>query len=98
MKNPKQPNFMTLAILSVITVFFWIIFSVIRLLQKPVDVKVPNEILAPITPTLDIETLETVKNSKYYSDTEIGENIINVTLPVSEDEEQSVATESGQEQ
>lgn len=93
MKNPKQPSYMTLAILSVITVFFWIIFSVIRLIQKPVDTKVPNEILSPITPTLDLETLENVKNSKYYSTTEIGQNVVNA--PVIENKEVPVSTESG---
>ena len=97
MKKPKQPSYMTLAILTVITVFFWIIFSVLRLLQKPVETKVPSEILEPISPTLDLETLDSLRSSEYYSDVEIGGGQIVLPSPEIEieEEETPVATEPG---
>jgi len=60
-------------ILSVVTVLFWIIFGVIRLLREPTEIKnVPEEIISPLTPTLDIGTLRKIENSLFFSDEEIG--------------------------
>jgi len=57
MKKQKKPSFVIIGILTVITIFFWIGFSAYRALTVTPPVKVPDEILKPIAPTLDRETL-----------------------------------------
>lgn len=105
MKKNKPPIIVTIMTLSVVTIVVWIVFGVIRLLKTPTILKdVPEEILSPLIPTLDIETLRNLENSLFYSDAQIGEgNISNIDLfpeqepeDVEEEEEsvESVSTES----
>lgn len=98
MKNIKAPSIVTIAILSVITIVFWIIFSVFRLLSTPTDIKVPEEILSPLNPTLDIGTLRSVEGKIFFSEGQIQE-IPLIEIPeviVEELEEVEVATEEAE--
>ncbi len=95
MKKSKAPSYVTIAILSVITVFFWIIFSVLRLLRAPTETKVPDEILSPLNPTLDLDTLNNLENRLFFTETELGEG--QIVLPTIGIEETITATDSGEQ-
>lgn len=65
MKKNKAPSIVAIAVLTLITVVFWIFFSVLRLLSTKPAVSVPDEILAPINPTLDTNVLNSLQQ-RYY--------------------------------
>jgi hypothetical protein len=77
MKKPPAPKLVTVAIFTTITVIFWIFFSVYQVLTQAPDIKVPPELLEPIDPTLDIETLEELSDRVHYEERD-------VILPVAE--------------
>lgn len=97
MKNQKAPNLVTIGILTVITVFFWIIFSVFRLLSTPTKVDVSAEVLAPLTPTLDSQILEGINEKLFFSDSEIGETQITEIVQEEAGEEESEGGDEGEE-
>lgn len=76
MKNVRAPKPVVVAALTLLTVVAWIIFGVIRIIVKPEDVNVPNEILAPLDPSLNTQILTNLENRIFLSDEEIGEIII----------------------
>jgi len=84
-KNQKAPSLVTIGVLTLITVFFWIIFSVFRLLNTPTKVDVSAEILAPLSPTLDSQALEEINERLFFSDSEIGETQITETVQETEE-------------
>lgn len=65
MKNSKLPSLVVLMILTVITVVFWIAFSVYRSFSSSPAPAVGTSITAPIVPTLDNQTVEKMKNRIY---------------------------------
>ena len=95
MKKSKAPSYVTIAILSVITVFFWIIFSILRLLSAPTKISVPDEILTPLNPNLDLDTLNNLENRLFFTEAELGEG--QIILPPIALEETITATESGEQ-
>jgi hypothetical protein len=66
MKKTKLPSPVTLAILTLITVVFWISFGVLRILTAKPSPKVSAEILNPLTPTLDTETLNKIESGIFF--------------------------------
>lgn len=52
-------------ILTAITAVFWIMFSAYRSFTKIVPAVVPQEMLEPITPKLDSQTIEIMRNKIY---------------------------------
>lgn len=71
MKNPKAPRLVTVAILTTITVVFWVFLSVYRVLTTKPEPNVPPEILAPINPNLDKQTLETLSDRVFFEEGEV---------------------------
>ncbi len=76
MKKMKTPSLVTLAVLTTITILFWIFFSVYRIFASKPSTSVPPEILEPVTPTLDSATLEKITQGVYLSEGEIPQNIM----------------------
>lgn len=60
MRKNKLPNIVILLILTAITSIFWISFSVYNVFTKEEEYQIPNKIIAPLPPTLDIKTLEEI--------------------------------------
>lgn len=58
MRKLKVPSAVTISILTLITVVFWIIFSVARLLISKPPASISQEVLKPLSVELDKETLE----------------------------------------
>lgn len=81
MKKTNLPSLVTISILTVITVIFWIIFSIIRIFTTEPDIKVASEVLEPIDPTLDTETLNNVQGRTFFS---TGQTILTLPSPLPE--------------
>jgi hypothetical protein len=65
MRKAKMPSLLTIAILTVITVIFWIGLDVYRALtQKPAP-EVGPKILAPIDSSLDTQSLDKLEKRVY---------------------------------
>lgn len=71
MKKPKAPQLVTVAIFTTITVIFWVFLSVYRVLTKASPPEVPAEILAPISPNLDINALNNLEGRVFFEETEV---------------------------
>jgi len=80
MKKLKKPKLVILGILTLITIVFWIGFSAYRSLTSEVPMKVPSEIMEPISPLLDTETLNKVGNKLFFLEQELA-NIVIVASP-----------------
>lgn len=106
MKKPKPPSIVSIAIMTTITVFVWIGYSVYKVLTTPPEINVPQEILAPLSPTLDTQTLAEISEKVYFevgstSPFQVAEGVEIEEEPTLEDEgsielieEQEEATES----
>ncbi|MBI2268000.1 MAG: hypothetical protein HYU80_00970 [Candidatus Blackburnbacteria bacterium] len=69
--NNKRPNILIFAALTTTTIFTWTAFEVYRTLNKTSLESVPQDILAPLSPTLDQEALKLVKDRRFFEDSEI---------------------------
>lgn len=107
MEKQKTPSLVTMGILTLITILFWIGFNAYRAFTTDAPVKVPNEILEPISPTLDTETLGKIDTRVFFEEQELPEtSIISPTpspspteIPESEPlSEEETATESAETQ
>lgn len=59
MKRPKlSRELLTLAILTVMTVFTWMSFEIYRTLSYPAPLKIPQEQLEPLEPKLNLKVIE----------------------------------------
>lgn len=67
MKNNKLPSIVILLILTLITVVFWITFSIYRSFMERdlVTTIVTKDVLLPLTPKLDMETFEMIEKRIY---------------------------------
>lgn len=72
-KKKGRPFIINIIILTVITSILWVIFDVYRAFTtKPAPI-VPEEILAPINPTLNQDLLNEVEKRVYLNEDEIPE-------------------------
>lgn len=92
MKKKKLPSLVSILILTLITVFFWVAFDVYRLFTKPSDAVVPESISLPLNPVLDQNALDKLKQSVYFEDSQIEDFVINTSLAVDTPEEVSTET------
>lgn len=71
MDKNKLPSFVTIAMLTLITLVFWIFFSVFRLLTTKPATQVPDEVLEPISPVLDKTALDKLQQRIYVPESEL---------------------------
>lgn len=95
MTKPKTPKIVVVAILTVVTVVFWIGFGVYRIITAEPEIDVPREILLPLNPNLDVASLNELQSRLYLSEEEIGERVVVSTAPTASPE--SEATSSAEE-
>jgi hypothetical protein len=103
MEKQKRPSFVIIGILTVVTIFLWISFSVYRAFTTTPSIKVPDDILKPIIPTLDSKTLSKIDQRVFFEEGEIRQILISTpaTTPTptptpipTEVETEEIATES----
>lgn len=67
MKNKKKlPAVITILILTLITAVLWVFFSAYRSFTDEKELIVPEEILIPLNPKLDTETIDKIKERKHF--------------------------------
>jgi hypothetical protein len=71
MKKLKPPRLVTVAILTTITIVFWVFYSLYGILTSDSLQKVPSEILAPIDPTLDTRALDKLPGRIFFEEGEV---------------------------
>lgn len=76
MKNIKAPKIVTIGVLTLITVVFWVGFEVFRTFTKKPDTPIPQAILNPIDPTLDQGVLSKVQGRVYLDEGQIGQTVV----------------------
>jgi hypothetical protein len=78
---------------TTITVIFWVFFSVYSILSQTPDIKVPPELLEPIDPTLNIESLNEISRRVHFEESDVTSPIINTT-PTPQPETSPIPEES----
>ena len=71
MKKLKAPRLVTIAVITTMTIIFWIFFTVYRIFTSTPPAHVPEELMAPITPVLKIEALENIENRIFFEEENI---------------------------
>lgn len=111
MKNVKAPNIVIVGVITVITIVLWIIFGVYKLLTTPQDVDVPSEVIAPLSPALDQESLSSLEQRIFFTESEVSDiTLINSPepeetptpspnpSPTPQEEDQEEATQSAEQE
>jgi hypothetical protein len=75
-KQTKMPSLVTIAILTAVTVIFWIGFGVYRIFTSKPSPPVPREIILPVNPNLDTTILNGLQNKIYFTESQIGATVI----------------------
>ena len=81
MKKIKTPSIVIIGVITLITIVLWVVFGVLRIVITQPSPDIPDEILSPITPTLDTSTISELENRTHLSESEIGQNIITPQSP-----------------
>ncbi len=71
MNKPKAPHFVTVAVLTTITIIFWVFFNLYNILSKKADLKFDPKILEPISPELNIQTLNTIQERRFFEEKDV---------------------------
>lgn len=66
MKKAKIPSIVTVLILTVITISFWIVFSVVRIFRTEPTPSIPPEILNPLDPNYDKTMVDKIEKRLYF--------------------------------
>lgn len=93
-KKIKAPNIVIIGILTLITIVFWVVFSVIEAVRTPQKVDVPASILNPLNPSLNTEAINSIQQRIFYTDDQIGQSIIALPSPSPTPEPTSSASAS----
>lgn len=72
----KVPSIITIAVLTAVTIVFWIGFGVYRVFTDQPSEPVSADVLAPLTPTLDLAKLQLLEQRLYLQEGQIGETVL----------------------
>ncbi len=81
MKKAKTPTAVITAVLTLITIIFWVGFELYRALTFKPTPPVPQTIINPLDPTLDTKALQSLQQRMFLNDTEIGNTQATSTIP-----------------
>lgn len=99
MKFKFGKNFLILASMTLIIVFLWIGFEVYRSYTETTIPKVITELIKPLSPAIDLATIEDIEKRYQISTEELNKPIETISTPETETEEEATpsqtATESG---
>lgn len=76
MRKPKPPKLVTVAIFTTITIIFWVFMSLYNIITSTPPVNVDPEILKPLNPSLDQETLSRLEERVFFEEGETSSPII----------------------
>lgn len=95
MKKQKAPRLVTVAILTTVTLIFWVFFSLYNVLTSKPPNNIDPKLLEPLNPSLDRDTLGKLENRIFFEERDVDFTIspsITITNPTSgsiETEEES---------
>jgi len=81
MKKNKLPSLISVLILTLLTSVMWVSFNVYRALTTETPAEVPKEIIEPLTPTLDRETINQIESRIFLDESQIPDV---VSVPVTQ--------------
>ena len=87
MRKPKAPRLVTIAIITTATIILWIFFEVYRIFTAQLPSTVREELLAPINPVLDTQSLDRIQGRIIFGEEEIPETLVPIAPSVSAPEE-----------
>lgn len=67
----KDPNILLFAIFTTVTIFIWIGFEVYKILTPHTLESIPDSVLLPLEPKLDLESLKKLEARRNFSDSEL---------------------------
>ncbi|OGM11724.1 hypothetical protein A2Z22_04965 [Candidatus Woesebacteria bacterium RBG_16_34_12] len=79
MKKPRAPSLVTVAIMTTITIIFWVFFSVYRVLSTKIIPDTAPGILEPILVDLDSNTLAQIDKRVYFERGSIQQFLLEIT-------------------
>lgn len=91
----KIPSVVSLAIMTSVTVIFWISFDIYRIVKKNPPLSVPPEITAPFDASLDTEALNKAAARSYLKESDIRNLAPNSSAPPEVTETSPTPTASG---
>lgn len=71
MQKTKLPNVVTILVLTLITVVMWIGYNIYIAITSAPESVVPQNISQPLTPTLDIATVNKIESALYFNESQI---------------------------
>lgn len=81
MKNIKAPKIVTIGILTLITIVFWVGFEIYRTFTQKPEAPVAENIITPLNPTLDQTVLSKIQERMYLDEGQIGQTVITAATP-----------------
>lgn len=72
-KRKSLPRLVKLGIMTAFTTFVWIGFEVYRTFTSQPPPVVPDEVIAPLDPSLDTTTLNSIQGRVFFEDSQINE-------------------------
>ena len=71
MYKPKPPKLVTIAVVTTITLIFWVFFGLYEILTTKSNVEVPEVLLQEINPTLDTTVLGQLQNRLFFEEGQV---------------------------
>jgi len=78
-KKIKIPSLVTTMILTVVTISFWIVFSVIRIFKTEKSSDIPPEILNPLKASYDKTVVDKIEKRIYFDKEQVFETAVPAT-------------------
>lgn len=73
MQKTKRSNITVFVILTTITILTWVIFDAYQRFNKTEIKDIPPEVLLPLSPSLDKQTLDNIEAKLYFSQEEVAQ-------------------------
>lgn len=73
MEKKKTPKLVGYAVLTTIVAVLWIIYSIYQSASKKIPLSIPEEVLSPISPSLDKSAVEKIQGRVFFEEGELVE-------------------------
>ena len=81
MKKSKIPSLVTVIILTIITLVFWLFFSIYQVFTKTPQLNVAPQIIEPLDPLLDKNALDKLQGTTYFEESQIPQTVLATPTP-----------------
>lgn len=97
MKPKRTSNLTVFAVLTTLTILTWVGFEIYQAFRKTGIVTISNEVLAPLTPSLNKTILDNMEKRRFFSQEEVARFSPSGSAPVGRETPTQEASPSGQE-